>query len=250
MKSALIPGKISLSCINSQSICARKLTKLDELRDILSVSDVDVISISETWLSDTICDSVLSVEGYQIIRHDRIGRLGGGIAIFIKKDMKFNILRVSENESGAINTEYIILEITIHGRKLLVCAFYNPPDVDCSALLDSLLGDYGVAYSHTYLMGDFNTNLLNNTSTKKRKFVSVLGAHGFCSVGSEPTFFHGNGQSQLDLILTNDQSNVLRFNQIDAPTFSNHDIIFACLIFSKCQSTDTFQYRNYNEINA
>lgn len=115
MKSALIPGKISLSCFNSQSLCARKLTKLDELRDILSVSNVDVMCISETWLSEKISDSVLCVHGYQIIRHDRVGRIGGGIAVLIKNELKFKVLRVSENESGesTLSLSSLILRLMI-----------------------------------------------------------------------------------------------------------------------------------------
>lgn len=70
LKSALLPGKLSISCINGQSICARKLEKLSELREILSLSNVDVFCISETWLNERIDDSVVNVSGYQIVRND------------------------------------------------------------------------------------------------------------------------------------------------------------------------------------
>lgn len=52
MKSALRPGKLSICCANSQSICARKLSKLHELKQILSISKVFVVCISETWLNE------------------------------------------------------------------------------------------------------------------------------------------------------------------------------------------------------
>lgn len=109
MKSALLPGKLSIACLNSQSICARKLTKLDELREILSVSEVDVISISETWLNEKVSTSVLKIDGYQIVRNDRSGRLGGGIALFIRNGLKFNVLKISVDEPGVTNTKFFFI---------------------------------------------------------------------------------------------------------------------------------------------
>lgn len=84
LKSALVQGKLSVCCINSQSICARKLSKLDELRQILSIARVDVVCLTESWLNERIDSTILSMQGYNLVRHDRVGRLGGGVLIYIK----------------------------------------------------------------------------------------------------------------------------------------------------------------------
>lgn len=249
MKSALVKNKFSICCVNCQSICARRLCKIEELRLIVGISNVDVVCASETWLNDNVDDSILAIDGYEIVRHDRVGRLGGGVLIYIKKGMIYNLILKSNNLCGVANTEFIAIEFTIQNEKLLLTALYNPPDVECIETLDNLLSLYGSAYRNLVFLGDFNTNLLVNSPTSIR-LQSVLSTYSLHCSGTEPTFFHNHGASQLDLILTNDASKVLRFNQIEAPVLSNHDLVFASLDFDYKVSPKSFEFRDYNAVQV
>ena len=57
--------------------------KLDEL--FLLVSQyrvVDIISITETWLTENIADSFVTLRNYSLFRHDRKSGAGGGILLY------------------------------------------------------------------------------------------------------------------------------------------------------------------------
>ena len=74
-------------CLNINS-----LTKhIDELRIVLSNQCVDILAINETKLDVSICDDEVTVEGYNIIRGDRLtnGRSGGGICFYIRSNINY-----------------------------------------------------------------------------------------------------------------------------------------------------------------
>ena len=82
-----IVGAENLLNINS-------LTKhIDELRIVLSNQCVDILAINETKLDGSICDNEVTVEGYNIIRRDRLanGRSGGGICFYIRSNINYII---------------------------------------------------------------------------------------------------------------------------------------------------------------
>lgn len=249
MKSAFIKDKLSMCCMNSQSICARNFCKIEELRKIVEVSSVDVACVSETWLNDKTNNATVSLNGYAMVRHDRLGRLGGGVMLYIKNEIKYRVIAMSPNQIGSVSTEYIAIEIMLQNEKILLIALYNPPEVECTIALDYLLSSYGFAYEHIFMLGDFNTNLLANLP-KTERLRNLMSIHSLECLGSEPTFFHSYGSSQLDLILTNDTSKVLRFNQIEVPVLSNHDLLFACLDFNCAHSPNLIEFRDYNAIEV
>ena len=55
------------------------LPKIDELREIVKISNSTVIGITETKLDISIGDSEISIDGYCAIRHDRNRKDGGVI---------------------------------------------------------------------------------------------------------------------------------------------------------------------------
>lgn len=99
-------------------------------------------------------------------------------------------------------------------------------------------------------MGDFNTNILNPRCDKSKKFVSFMENFSFSSLGTIPTHFHRTGSSQIDLMITNKRESVLRFNQVDVPCMSNHDLLFASLdVDVLLSSADPVSYRDYSRFN-
>lgn len=249
MKSALFQGKLSVCCFNTQSICARKLSKLDELRQILMIAKVDIVCVTESWLNEKTDTNILSINGYHIIRHDRLGRLGGGILIYIKHGIKFDIVAKSDNQLGIPHTEYMAFEASIQNYKILIACFYNPPDVDSAECVDDIQLNFGSKYEYSLFLGDFNTNLLE-PSRKTTRLSSVLSTFNMSCLGNQPTFYHMNGSSQLDLMFFSDESKVLRFNQVDAPVFSKHDLIFASFDFDVDHNISPYSFRDYNSINV
>ena len=58
-----------------------------------------MVAVTETWLSPDIFDSEVthSFPGYSLLRCDRVGRQGGGVALYIKEDLTGDVLGSFDN---------------------------------------------------------------------------------------------------------------------------------------------------------
>ena len=68
---------VTIASLNVQSVTR----KLDDIRELLHGSHIDCLCINETFLNDSVDTDSLNVNGYYIIRHDRMeasGKRGGG----------------------------------------------------------------------------------------------------------------------------------------------------------------------------
>ena len=62
---------------------------IDELRILLADTPVDILSINETRLDDSVKDSDVYIPGYEVIRRDREtnGRFGGGVCFYVRSNI-------------------------------------------------------------------------------------------------------------------------------------------------------------------
>ena len=60
----------------------RLLPKIDELREVVKISNPMVTGITETKIDNLIVDSEISIHGYCAIRHD-LNRKGGGVICYV-----------------------------------------------------------------------------------------------------------------------------------------------------------------------
>lgn len=84
--------------------CRSIRNKIIEFNDFLSVYNVDICCLTETWLNES---QTFYHPNYECIRKDRIGQNGGGVAILVKKTIKFSSIpcistQVMENVGIAI----------------------------------------------------------------------------------------------------------------------------------------------------
>ena len=74
--------------LNARSLAPR----LNEVCHLLHSERLDILCISETWLSEDVLDAVLIVPGYRLFRCDRPGgRRGGGVAILVSSDLRVSL---------------------------------------------------------------------------------------------------------------------------------------------------------------
>ena len=100
------------------------LNKLDHLRDIINYSHPDVILLCETWLNARTTDLV-EVKGYKLISKARIDRIGGGVGILLKKDLRSRCrddLCVEKQ-----HLEHIVVELKTDTKNILLVSGYRPP---------------------------------------------------------------------------------------------------------------------------
>lgn len=78
---------------------------------------------------------------------------------------------------------------------------------------------------------------------------SVVENLGFTCIGSEPTHCSSDSSSLIDLLLVNDSDFILNFNQVAAPGFSYHDIIFSSLNILRTRPDSVALIRDYSRID-
>jgi len=61
--------------------------KIYEFRYMFVNSEIDVICVSETWFVQSLCDVLISCDGYNVYRSDRVSH-GGWVPIYVKKKFK------------------------------------------------------------------------------------------------------------------------------------------------------------------
>ena len=99
------------------------LPKIDELRYIAKNSNVAVIGISETKLDNTVYNSGVAVDGYNIVRNDR-NRKGGGVACYIRNNICFNLKSCLSN-----NIENIFIDLLFSKTKpITIGVIYKRPN--------------------------------------------------------------------------------------------------------------------------
>lgn len=151
------PKKLKAAHINAQSLRAH----IDEVREIFQPTNFDLIAISESWLKPTIHSNNVSLPGYILQRNDRTGKQGGGVAVYIREGIKFNIVYSSPSEYSA-KPEFLLIEISLCGADVLLLGVcYRPPRTGHLLDFENALLNFMFRYSHVLIMGDFNTDLLS-----------------------------------------------------------------------------------------
>ena len=91
------------------------LPKLSELKILAHKTRASVIAISETWLDETVTDSEIELEDFNVIRNDR-NRNGGGVCLYIKNNIAFNV----RSDLCNVQIESIWAEILLPKSKPIV----------------------------------------------------------------------------------------------------------------------------------
>ena len=81
-----------------------------------------VIGVTETWMDNTINDSEVEIENYNLERRDR-NRNGGGVCIFVRSDISYNL---RDDLPVLKDLESIWIDIMIPKSKpLVICVCYR-----------------------------------------------------------------------------------------------------------------------------
>ena len=149
-------GHLNVRSLNNQD-------KFDELSLIIKDNNFHVFAVSETWLNNNISSENFNILGYNsIMRLDRIGRTGGGVALFSIDSLVLK--RRQDLELPEL--EFLWAEFNVSGRNFLCGVCYRPPDNDSTVLADFFNGFQfmldrirmlGVNYN-LVILGDFNAH--------------------------------------------------------------------------------------------
>ncbi len=194
-KSTIIGNGLKVAHMNIRSC----LHKMEERRLIMKDLPVDILSVNETFLDDTIHDNKISIPGYSIYRNDRGSRHGGGVALYVRADIPH---QYCYEITFRTSTEACWVKIK-HAKPsdVAIGTIYCPPSADqeyYNAMLDTIK-DAATVCEDVVLLDDFNYNYANGESNPV-KFIEQIYSMG--QLITEPTRVTATTSTTLDLIFT------------------------------------------------
>lgn len=194
------------------------------------LKNLHFIAISETWLRSGVnTNKSMTIPGFKVLRSDRrtsIGdrNKGGGVALFVKQNIKTKILMKSaDNENNIENVEYIFVECLLNGRLFAIAVVYrtNSCGSVCTTNLFHLLIDLSSKYTDVIVVGDFNINILDSITRIKQLIDHFEIVNHFC-----PTHKWPNASPTLiDIVLTKNGSRVKFYGHYNLIPATHHDLI-------------------------
>ena len=192
----------SLLHLNTRSL-NRNFESLQSLLSSLQ-HPFSVIGLSETWLNVQ-SPALFDLEDYTLLRSDRPNGRGGGVAMYIKKGLSYNLL----NGVPLIpECETLFIEIiNPHGKNVVIGIVYRPPSSSIDTFitnLDMCIESVCKGGKPLYLMGDFNINLLlAEKELKNNSFLTCLNTHSLFPLIDKPTRITQQSATLIDNIFTN-----------------------------------------------
>lgn len=171
-----VKDNLNIAHFNCQSfnLCERS-SKLTEIRNIFEGSLLNIVGVSETWLKPEISTSKVNFAGYSCCRNDRLVHRGGGVALYVSKNLPYNIVHKGSNYGVA---ESLFIEIVVDSDRILVGVVYAPHgNVDA---LECDIADLLVRYSKVIIMGDFNSNLFDTSCSFNVRGISMQRISMWC----------------------------------------------------------------------
>ena len=163
-------------------------------------------------------NSFFPLQNYHtLVTNLRNNARGGGVGIYVKSNLSFNVLNQYSLFSERI-FESLFVEISLPScKKIVVGSIYRPGKspgltftqqfTQFSEILSNLLADLGDKYEHVFLYGDFNLNVLEVSNNKFiTEYIENIFSHGFLQLITRPTRVSENTATILDHILTNSTS--------------------------------------------
>ena len=139
------------------------VNKIEDLEVVINQNDVDIVCITETWLTNNISNSVVDISDYTLVRKDRSAdKRGGGVCTYIKSSIDFTT--IDELNDSPFESLWVYLRPNRLPRGfscLIICIIYHPPQDDDATFTDHLISSLDAALNKypnagIMLVGDFN----------------------------------------------------------------------------------------------
>ena len=230
----------------------RLYNKLDSVKELLQHTSLDVLALTETWLSSNIDNDELEIEGYSLFREDRGAKgksEGGGIIVYVKNCIQ----AVPKQDTLSTDIEGILIKVARPKCKpMLIGAFYRPPDFDPYKFTESFNNSFKAldkTKNEIVIMGDFNIDFSSKNSKMLRSFQSFLLSYDLQQIIGKATRITEHSETLIDLICVNNKHRVVQW-EVNETHPSDHSIVVCVLKGGTPKAPPrTFEYRSYKKYN-
>lgn len=226
------------------NICSL-IPKFNDFRDFLTNSNIELFCLTETWLNNSISNDSVHIDGYTLLRADRLTR-GGGVALYLRSDFQYSLIQTS----NVIEEMWISTRFKEKNFVIGVC--YRPPHINAKYFVDALEESISTCLQisdNIYCLGDLNIDLLHVDHPSSEYLISMLEIFNMKQILKDPTRVANTGTSLIDLILTNDPESILT-SSVGGLNISDHELI-QCTIRCAVPKPEPFLYtfRDFKKFN-
>lgn len=179
----------------------------DEIQhQIMKKLNPAVIALSESRLIAEIEDSEINVPGYSVVRCDAENRNTGGVTMYVRDDIKYEIV-VSKKLEKIVWCVAIKLKEKLFNEVLMV--IYRSPRASCGEFirfLEEIVEELTVK-EECIILGDFNIDCLTD-SYYTNKLLTTMQGLGMKQYVDKPTRVTKNSKTIIDLVFANKELNV------------------------------------------
>jgi hypothetical protein len=219
------PGPVQQDQMNICHLNIRSLNADKRLGACVTqlAGNFDIITMTETWLDVGDTSEIYAIPGYTgPYRLDRTLQRGGGVLAWVRD----TIVVKERRDLHQDKLETLWLQLLVPKHKLLLAICYRQQDGQYSDnYWDKLQQSYDLAkatgIANIILIGDFNAEIATNRPAGLTKDAFLALNHLNQHI-KEPTRYHQNTGSILDLIITNKESLIKRTEVIAPVHFNDH----------------------------
>ena len=191
----------------------RSLTKkMDQIRVMLHDLNIDIITLSETWLNEAVNSKTVALQDYTLYRQDRnfkavTKKRGGGLLTYIRSELAADSESLDDynTSNGDMEAQWSII-YRPHCKNVVICNVYRPPTGNLDKAvkyLDDRLKLFELDKVEVFVMGDMNVNYQNKLSKDFKKLNFFIKSNGLTQEIMNSTRNSDKTNSLLDLVLTN-----------------------------------------------
>ena len=146
---------LKLGHINARSVPKH----VHEIDRILSETAIDILCVSETFISKDTPENICKIPGYNLVHIDRTSQSRGGIAIYISDQFEYKVIKLPVK---LVQPQMAFIEVTVGKIKVAVGVLYRSPLIPYTiyAAIHENLVTVTTKYDHVILMGDSNIDHL------------------------------------------------------------------------------------------
>lgn len=192
---------LTLLHINCRSVAH----KTDQINEIATKTEADLIALTETWLDENLLDTI-HLPDYKFIGRARDGGRGGGIGFFIKNSLDYQRLELGGVGGREDIFESLFIRLNLRNTTPVIGVIYRPPGLALdvfTAEFDHLLSTLKTKSKDIILLGDYNIDLLRINDHKNTSlYYNALIAHHYLPTITKPTRITTTTKTLIDNILT------------------------------------------------
>ena len=195
-----IEDGLSIIHFNSRSL----YTKLQQIKDYLcKFKKIYVIAVSETWLDEEKVND-MKIEGYELFTTNRVGKTGGGVALYIDTELRCSVLKSMSKTIENI-MECVTVEIKVDKTSnIIISCVYRTPGTSVDIFNEHLASMWDKVNDSKVkiICGDINVDLLK-MNNKTTGFINTMYSNNLFPLITKPSRITTETATLIDNIFTN-----------------------------------------------